>query len=252
MSTQLQTSPAVESLRTHGCYRMDSEHQSADGYAELMQAGREFAECEYVQTEAAERLNGKKSGGFKDFLIRPQDAQVVVADSPLLRFAASPLLLDTVQESLGCDVRLQSAELWYVVPWMGRDKQWSHSWHRDPEDVRIVKMFLYISDVDQDSGPFEYVEGSHRDYFNLCQPGRYMDPANYAHLPASACLRNTGPAGSLLMANTSGIHRGGYGTKPRVSVALSYVSELGPARRFEIRGVPEWATAEQRRALAVA
>ena len=37
----------------------------------------------------------------------------------------------------------------------------SQNWHRDPEDRKMCKMFLYLTDVDESSGPFTYIRSSH-------------------------------------------------------------------------------------------
>ena len=36
----------------------------------------------------------------------------------------------------------------------------SQRWHRDYNDERLVKVFIYLTDVDEDTGPLEYVPGS--------------------------------------------------------------------------------------------
>jgi ectoine hydroxylase-related dioxygenase (phytanoyl-CoA dioxygenase family) len=41
-------------------------------------------------------------------------------------------------------------------------------WHRDYNDQHLVKVFVYLVDVDEGTGPFEYVPGSARG-------GRYAD-----------------------------------------------------------------------------
>lgn len=243
---------SVEALRASGCCIVHDEHRADQHFADVMQIGEAFAGSEYVQAEQASRLAGLSSGGLKDFLIRPVGFDTIDSVSPLLKFALGEFMLNTVCDALGCPVRLHTVEPWYVIPWQGRQKQWSHSWHRDPEDTRMIKAFLSIGDIIDECGPFEYVLGSHVSLFHLCPPGQYLDPAKAGLLPPRLCIRNTAPSGSLVMANTSGLHRGGYGTKPRSSILFSYVSDAtGPQRRFSLVGDAGWADARQRQVLGI-
>lgn len=92
-------------------------------------------------------------------------------------------------------------------------------WHRDTINRRQLKYILYLSDVDKNSGCFEYLDGTHivseklkinRLLNNSLSQHRYSDEEinrlfnNYEYKKTS-CI---GPAGTLLIADTSGIHRG--------------------------------------------
>ena len=90
----------------------------------------------------------------------------------------------------------------------------SQEWHRDPEDQHVVKVFLYFSEVDEDAGPFEYVQHSAEgfEYGSLWPWGeseRYPPTEELeAAIPASERVRATGPVGTLVICDTSGFHRG--------------------------------------------
>jgi hypothetical protein len=99
----------------------------------------------------------------------------------------------------------------------------SQRWHRDPEDEHVVKVFVYFSDVDEEAGPFEYVRGSTAGgrYGHLWPWGdgpRYP-PADEleASVAAEDRLAVTGSAGTVILCDTGGFHRGGFArTKPRI------------------------------------
>lgn len=96
----------------------------------------------------------------------------------------------------------------------------SQRWHRDPEDKRMCKVFIYLTDVDSvEAGPFTYLKGSqeygdYRAYFPQKFPqGSYpalgavekiADPKDIF-----TCL---GKAGTIIFCDTSGLHRGGLST----------------------------------------
>ena len=96
----------------------------------------------------------------------------------------------------------------------------SQRWHRDPEDKIVVKMFLYLTDVDRGSGPFTYVKGSHHlgKYWNLfptAPPAGSYPPAEEVSkkIEVSDVLVCTGKAGTIIFCETSGLHKGGFATE---------------------------------------
>ncbi|MES2953226.1 MAG: phytanoyl-CoA dioxygenase family protein [Patescibacteria group bacterium] len=112
----------------------------------------------------------------------------------------------------------------------------SQQWHRDPEDTRIVKIFIYLSDVDMPAGPFTYIKGSQLD-------GRYRAIAPQrpprGSYPSAELIKETvsssdivsciGTAGTVVFADTSGLHRGGYATtKERVMFTAGFYSPSCP------------------------
>ena len=194
-----------------------------DGYAELMKQAGEFADSDYVANETRAALSGQSRAGLKDWLVRrPCQSK----EEPLARFATSRNLTDTVASVIGPTIALLKAEFWYVVPWAGKGKQWSQSWHRDPESEHIIKVFLYCREVSNQAGPFEYVRGSHADLFDLCPAGKYLEPSKYDQLDPVRPRTFPGPAGTLVLANTAGLHRGGYGTEPRVTAVMTYLRKV--------------------------
>jgi hypothetical protein len=105
-------------------------------------------------------------------------------------------------------------------------------WRRDRVDKHVVKVFVYLSDVDASAGPFEYVVGSTGDgpYANVWPwtPGRttYPPPEQFEErIPATAIRTLTGPAGTMVLCNTSGLYREGIATgRSRVFWGYRYSS----------------------------
>ena len=168
---------------------------------------------------------------------------VFAIDSPWLRVGASPAVLDVVDAYRSEPVRMHYLDNWYTVPYTGQDKRIaSQRWHRDPEETNVVKMFLYLSEVDDGAGPFEYVkgtfEGGRYDGFyprgdgDLHPPDEALDAAV---APGERVAMKGGP-GSMFVCDTGGFHRGGFArTAPRILATWSYVS-LGFSKphRFEV------------------
>ena len=105
-------------------------------------------------------------------------------------------------------------------------------YHVDPNSPRFLKFFIYLDDVDENGGPFCYVEGSHTKKFEL--NGRNWneqyswDTNSINQIYGEDKVKYlTAKKGDLLMADTNGWHRG---TKPlnkdRTMLTLDYVCHV--------------------------
>ena len=171
----------------------------------------------------------------KEYVIRAHDreGEPLGLDDPWFRAAISDRLLGLANAYLRMWSKLSYVDFWYTVPQSeSSERTASQLWHLDFDDRHLLKAFLYLSDVDAGAGPFEYVPGS--------QPrGRYGDiwrwtPLGTARVPEEEVSRRvpadeirtfTAPRGTLILCNTSGLHRGGFATaKPRVLAAATFCS----------------------------
>ena len=201
------------------------------------------------ETEAATRGVGERPAGKEEVIIRrffdkaAKDGDAANGSKPAfsiggpwLRIAASELLLDVVNSYRERLTRLFYLDNWFTVPYPAAGQRVaSQRWHRDPEDEHIVKVFVYFSDVDEEAGPFEYVRGSsaggrYGDLWAWGEGHRYP-PAD--ELEATVAPEDrvtvTGPAGTIILCDTGGFHRGGFArSKPRI---LSIQTYLRPDRK---------------------
>lgn len=169
------------------------------------------------------------------------------ADSPWLRLMLGSGVIDLVNAYRGQRTRLVDLDHWYTVPYPeAGGRVASQRWHRDPEDQHVVKIFVYFSDVDDGSGPFQYVPGSAKGgrYGDLWEWGKddWYPPQDEfeRRIPADEQRSYSGPAGTIIVCDTSGFHRGGFAEeRPRV---LSYHTFVSPGskqeRTFTVVGSP--------------
>ena len=112
-------------------------------------------------------------------------------------------------------------DLWYNIPTDGKSIL-SQKWHRDPDDLNCVKVFLYLNDVDENMGPFSYIPKT--PYGNILgntfprgapgQPGPSPEQINEKFGDQS--ISCTGDAGTIIFCDTTGLHKGGHSlSKPR-------------------------------------
>jgi hypothetical protein len=186
----------------------------------------------------------------KEFVIRRHSYGVELGlDDPWFKACSSRRMLDVANAYLRMWSKLEYIDVWYSVPQAASSERVSSQrWHRDYNDKHLLKAFLYLVDVDEDMGPFQYVPGS--------QPGGpYADAwawsplgQNYPteeeleeKIPASAVHAFTGPKATLIFCNTAGFHRGGFSTTdPRVLATVTYSSPASLAslteRSYEFTG----------------
>jgi ectoine hydroxylase-related dioxygenase (phytanoyl-CoA dioxygenase family) len=116
---------------------------------------------------------------------------------------------------------IQHYNIWQTLP-TSNPPTASQLWHRDIEDRVMLKAFLYLTDVDSGCGPLWYLPGTHATgkrhdlapAFSLVNNIiRTSDKQMAAKVPASEWVELTGPAGTLLLVDTAGYHKGGYATQ---------------------------------------
>jgi hypothetical protein len=216
-----------------------------DAWARLRADGDRFVErCEADiarrrEKEEARAKKGKapKGLGKGDYILRNlgKDVPALGPDDPWLRLGVSDRMLDVVNSYFGLWSKLTYVDLWFTPPAPpGAGRVSSQRWHRDYNDERLVKVFVYLTDIDEDTGPLEYVPGSTvGGEYGDAWPWRPVSNDLYPsqeefvqRIPESAQLSFTGPEGSVIFCNTSGFHRGGYatGNRPRVMAVYNYSS----------------------------
>jgi Phytanoyl-CoA dioxygenase (PhyH) len=243
---------AVEALRADGIAVFDFRNLFGE---ELWRDAVADVEPFIRETEEATRNAGDQPAGKDELIIRRlfHDVRVRVEGKkpekprfsirePWLRIAASGLLVDIVNSYRGQLTRLYEVDEWFTVPYpRSGERIASQQWHRDPEDVHVVKVFVYFTDVDDEAGPFEYVRGSagggrYADLWPWADGHRYVDAEELeAAVAPEDRLTVTGPAGTTIVCDTGGFHRGGFArTRPRVLSTSTYLPPDTRKRRFKV------------------
>jgi hypothetical protein len=217
------------------------------------------------------------------FLDTIHKSHVLVPDDPVSAFLASPELAAIARRYMGMVPRFVGVSFWHTRSAAGDARQFSQLWHRDYNDRMLVKAFLYLSEVGPEQGYFEYVTGSHargaagRRFDRIGSDGfrAYPDSATVDQFVAAlpvydlsdvsadrrfgaaapwhhkvSVVRCIAPRGTLIFADTFGLHRGGfvksghrdmimttYSTnfnvhKPHFAVSRAFAQELTPFMRM--------------------
>jgi hypothetical protein len=136
-----------------------------------------------------------------------------VSGSPMLSgLAHDPLILALVSAHLGSAAAPIDATLWYSFPAPEASPESAQMFHFDLDTLRWVKVFYYLSDVDPESGPHCYVEGTHEPGSkpaSLLNAGyvRITDAEMEATYPGRS-RTITGTAGTVIIGDTRCFHKG--------------------------------------------
>jgi hypothetical protein len=166
--------------------------------------------------EARRQADEPDTIGDKTFVLQ------LLGENPLFepesiyaRFALQPPILQLANAYFGMYTRLRFYNVWHTLT-TRTDARESQLWHRDREDHRILKMFVYFSDVDEGAGPFTYAAGTHRKrlqrepaYHLEGHVQRTRDEQMAEVLGPERWIKTVGPRGTIVFADTRGFHKGG-------------------------------------------
>lgn len=133
------------------------------------------------------------------------------------RFALAPAFLRIANAYFGMYTRLRYYNVWHTVPARVAPRE-SQLWHRDREDLQILKIFVYLEDVPSGAGPLTYVPGTHaRGRLRSAEPPSFLEGGvkrstdeQMATVAApSDWILATGSRGRIVFADTHGYHKGG-------------------------------------------
>jgi hypothetical protein len=139
-------------LNENGYVRVDSL-LSADDFIGL----KKYLEQKLAKLETEK---SHQSTHTKDFWFRLSDSDLshgMTSSNPIAEISLKPTILTVASHYLAQAAFLQSVLLTYSVPSEGELKA-SQLWHQDHDNDRMLKFFIYLSDVTSpESGPFTLV-----------------------------------------------------------------------------------------------
>jgi hypothetical protein len=188
--------------------------------------------------------NDSDAVGRKTFIVELLGARPVLdLHNVYARFALQKPVLQIANSYFGMYTRLRYYNVWHTFATQTQARE-SQLWHRDREDYYILKMFLYLSDVDESAGPFTYAAGSHLKgklpqepvYFLEGDVKRSGDSDMAEVVPPERWVKGVGPKGTIVFADTRGYHRGGLAReRDRIMYTCMFTSHASQSREFLMR-----------------
>ncbi len=154
--------------------KIKADELNRNGYAvvtELMDPAvqQPFAQAGIARLGDIEASESRQSSTWKKFWVRLLDAEMedgrLSADNIFVQYALQPPVINVIATALG------------EIPWLdyvllsysrhtGEELKSSQLWHRDHDDVRVIKLFSYLTDVEDDGdGPFTFLPRQSTDKF---------------------------------------------------------------------------------------
>lgn len=145
----------------------------------------------------------------------------------VMNIANHPALVECVSRKMGCKPLIDSVLAWWSFPGHENPEE-AQNYHRDIDALSFYKLFIYLTDVDDKSGPHVYVKTS-QSADKLTDIRRFHDQEVTDAYGEDKILHLTGKAGSCFMENTYGIHKGLVPTKKkRLIFQVIYASSPTP------------------------
>lgn len=210
------------------------EVKDSDGY--LLVPDADFPQLPYMIEHAnqvvaendVESMRKNKKAQLLTGLLKKKNLDM---DNPFMQFATSEAIVSSVANYLGLIPVLTKVDIWYSKATGSETFQNSQLHHCDFESYRQLKLFIYCTDVPNESGPLVLIDAEKSnkiqkaiDYrFGQKVEDRIIDPL----VPPAEQLVATGKKGTMIFADTSRCFH--YGSRvlgegvPRVAILLQYL-----------------------------
>jgi hypothetical protein len=148
----------------------------------------------------------------------------------IFNFGLNPRLLQLVESYLGLPVAYDGVSCLLSIA--NGAEYGARAWHRDREDRRMIKVCVYLNDVDEEGGPFQFLKPDCND--RVCETIQQRYKSIYKQEMNSFFSDNrdndrvscVGSAGTVIFADTASFYHRGKPPiqKHRTAVFFSYFS----------------------------
>lgn len=208
--------PIAKELRIEGIVRINDFHKKSIAANNILEQYKNL-DKEFLKNKIKNRSKQNVKNSFKARCADLFDSK------DLFSLTKEKIILENIKQYFGFDPVLRFLSVWIDYPNPEANKEiLTQNFHRDPEDFRLVKVFLLLDDVNENNGPFEYVNNSHLQPWKNYYKNNKTKEVFYKHNKITSCV---GKKGTLIMADTNGLHRGSkILEKYRVMAVINYVS----------------------------
>ena len=157
--------------------------------------------------------------------------------SEIVKFASSEIMISTAAKHMGIFPILTRVQVLHNIPRENAKRRGAMHWHRDTFGFKNLDFFMAVTDVDDESAPFQYLEKKIRasvflSFQNLVSTTKKgergkVSPEEFSkHFKDNETSKFMGKSGSVIFADTFSVyHRGGFcKSKDRVLLRLCYQS----------------------------
>lgn len=139
-------------------------------------------------------------------------------DDPFIKMSVSGIFHQIARAYFKQNLKITNIDYWLNYPVEeNREEISSQKWHRDYEDLNVLKVFVYLTDVDFLSGNLSYVKKSN--YGNM-HGAKFLRAPPLGVVVEDKVIRDSFqsdqiidffvPKGTVIFVDTSGLHKGGH------------------------------------------
>jgi len=191
-------------------------------FGELFPKGEFSKLFDWVQKNEVNLKQKSKKKYLYSYYGTEDENKPIDLDNPFVQFYLSEKLLQIVVSYLGYIPQLYEIYIEKTLPVGDASPTYSQNWHRDPEEKKTLKIFLYLNDVNIESGPFTYILRSQptgKSKLAKLFPQK-LPHGSYPESDSIKKLVNddsyyvaTAEKATLIFCDTAGIHKGGHAIK---------------------------------------
>lgn len=223
-------SKGVNSLHRDGIFISNiKEENTLKSYTNLQ---RELYEYEKLN-EIERKSKSTKVSKDKSFL------KIITkhfSKADLLAIAYDPDVIQMVYSYFGFYPSIYKIYVWHTQRYSDLPST-TQFFHRDPEDVNLLKLFVPLKEINFDNGPFQYISKTHKNFleqeFNKniglrdAIPSRLKLEKEIENNDSFEIVTFTGKPTSFCLVDTNGLHRGKLLKKgSRYLINIVYTSSL--------------------------
>jgi hypothetical protein len=142
----------VDGLRQEGVYMTSLEKLGLASTPQLLHACRQVLSC--IESNESTSIGDRAQNTLKT----PIQVYTLTELSDFALWGSEQRLLNAIENYIGIPIKFQGIQLRQEF---AHPKQFGAMlWHKDGNDRRSIKIIIYLSDVDKEHGPFEYIPRS--------------------------------------------------------------------------------------------
>ena len=244
VAVRLETSYEI-AKRAHEAHLPALRHSDARIVKDLVTSGVSVTSLEAMGLEGVDAmladayaLVARHSPWTRSF---QADGADIVAHDKIIRWGLNERLLDIAENYLCLPVGYDGINVFFTKA--DGIEGGARRWHRDAEDRRMVKIALYLNDVDEDGGPLQVLRRRLPDHdrlvrgkFPILRQGQ-LEQALGDFEPDRDVVTCTGKAGTLVFADTAALYHRGKPARARNRARST--STICPGRRCGHFGASE-------------
>lgn len=236
----------LENLKKFGVFKTHVSSFKSENIFNFYKKNKLFLEKVICEDEVVDRKELLRKGRpikdrtkFYEFQSKQLIGEGLSLDnSPIINFYLQDLFLDIAEDYLETkQIRMRNCMAYYHPknPFPPTNSQ---NWHRDTEDKKILKVFVYYNDVTQDNGALSYVKNSkfgskNNDIWSNLNDSDYkhgyLSLKAISKIPFEDITTLEGQAGTICFFDANGFHKGGQvRTGERLATHCCYLRSDAP------------------------